>query len=349
VPNKGHRGTLLVPPDSDFSLRQVAVALRRWDWRPPVEGAPPGETQPDRIEQDGEDGAVRVYFGDWCLWVVRTASGRGAARVVVVTDPEPEQLPRESFPSEDAYWDYLDSLPDYPGFFQSCLDGLAARFPEVVAFCHFGAADEVGRDGLWWIDSSRPPDAPVPLPTHLAGWLARATLTEQDTYFEAAVRCPCGSERVEVHYPGQTHQPSGRDSPIPCTVQLAGLTGYDAYWFGLKAVCAACRQECVVFDSKLHGWDAVVVCSAATKARAAVVPRTPLVPWACLDCGATAHTCTIHLRLQTPKQFLNDTFEDTGFPMPLSRWPDTFGWFGTSIRCCGCGRQTDDWVGYETR
>ncbi len=64
------RSTLLIPAGSDFSLREVAAALRAWDWRRPVndfKNEPPGDTQPDRIEQDGDEGQVRVWFGDWCI------------------------------------------------------------------------------------------------------------------------------------------------------------------------------------------------------------------------------------------------------------------------------------------
>ncbi len=29
-------------------------------------------------------------------------------------------------------------------------------------------------------------------------------------------------------------------------------------------------------------------------------------------------------------------------------WPDGFGWFSMAIKCCGCGKETPEWISYET-
>ena len=340
------RAALLLPHTSGFTLREVSSLLRACDWRV-WEGGPPCDHLPDRIEQDGDDGEVRVAFGTWAIriWVYEHGARGVHARIETNKAPEEQCRDREDFPTEEAWEEYLHRTPYYFSFFESCLNALLSRFPEAAAFHYLDDWADVGRDGVWWNSWSDR----APPPTHLAGCLAPARVTDGGTLFEAAVRCSCGGERVEVHYHGKTHQPGGRSDPIPCTVQLPGLSGYDACWFGLKTVCPACRREQILFDSKLHGWDAVAASSAAARARAAALPRPPLVPWACLVCGATAHACEVRLRLPSPGGFLSDTFEDAGWPMPRSRRAEAFGWFGLSIRCCECGRQTDDWAGYETR
>lgn len=34
--------------------------------------------------------------------------------------------------------------------------------------------------------------------------------------------------------------------------------------------------------------------------------------------------------------------------MNKDRWPDGFGWFSMAIQCSRCGKETPEWVSYET-
>jgi hypothetical protein len=173
-----------------------------------------------------------------------------------------------------------------------------------------------------------------PVPSHLEGW---TTLTSvEDDWVKLAVRCPCGSERMEFHYPGQTHLV--RDEPIPCTVEIGG-----EWFFLIKAVCRDCRKEHVLFDSHFHGHDGFLFSSRGKKA---TLPRPPLVPWQCLKCGSVAHTGSVSIISDYKERYFEDGYGEEFGP---EHWPDAYGCFGMSIACCDCGHKTPGWVDYEAR
>ncbi len=66
-----------------------------------------------------------------------------------------------------------------------------------------------------------------PLPSHLAGWSGEVEI--EGHFVSAAVRCPCGSERLEFHGTGIAEEPD--DVVIPKSVELGG-----EWFFLVKAV-----------------------------------------------------------------------------------------------------------------
>jgi hypothetical protein len=112
------------------------------------------------------------------------------------------------------------------------------------------------------------------------------------------------------------------------------------YFFGVKAVCPQCRDECWVFDNQLCGWDRVV---ADREAEPRSGPRT--WPWRCLDCGSATHHGTVAYGRDETADFL----ERVRGRVPPDEWSDAYHWFSMALRGCGCGRETSPWVSYECR
>jgi hypothetical protein len=206
---------------------------------------------------------------------------------------------------------------------------------------HFEGVAAVPIGGGWWYRGDDKPTTPVP--SHLVGWLVQTEVLENTRYLEGTLACPCGSKRLEFHYPGTTHLACDTGIPIPCSAELPGSGDERVYWFGLKAVCAKCHREHLLFDCRLHGCDAFP--SSDRVARWAAQSRPRLWPWRCLMCGSVAHQGRVHFRFESPRDFLQ---ENEGRYRVESR-VDAFGWFGMDIKCWKCGEMTNGWVGYETR
>jgi hypothetical protein len=175
----------------------------------------------------------------------------------------------------------------------------------------------------------------LPIPSHLAGWVAPESF--EDEVVTASVRCPCGSDRLEFHHPGETHLRYGDGIPVPSSVKIG-----EEWFFIVKAVCATCRAEHVLFDSHFHGCNGFL--HPGTKG--AQLPRPRLWPWRCLACGSATHTGQVSI-----VEDYQDRYIEFGHARKFGadRWPDAFGWFNMSIQCCGCGQQTPGWVSYEAR
>src|SRR5262249_21641527 len=82
----------------------------------------------------------------------------------------------------------------------------------------------------------------VRVPSHLEGWVFAPTYRSDLPAVEAAVRCPCGGEVLECHYPGACHLSPRTGEPIPCTAELREPGGQGRWCFAVKAVCVACRR-----------------------------------------------------------------------------------------------------------
>jgi hypothetical protein len=265
---------------------------------------------PDRVTQAKDE--IRAYWGDW---VLRLAWEKETHRRRAVLESDPEE-------GENI---------------NHCLD-----CAEMILECFQGVAVLSHLNNRWFWRCAE--EGAVPIPTHLAGWVVRPESAEKDTYVEGMLRCPCGCEKMEYHYPGATHVPEGSaGTPVPCSVQVPDGRSGKRYWFGLKAVCTACGKRRVLLDSDRHGWNGFMGCH-ASPASEVKSPRPRLRPWRCLTCGGKAHAGAIHFRFEAPGDFLRKT--EGRFR--IERRVDAFGWFGMEIKCAGCGHETTSWVGFET-
>jgi len=91
----------------------------------------------------------------------------------------------------------------------------------------------------------------MPVPKHLRGIVVPRASDVDERPLSADVRCSCGGTAFELLYPGQTHELRGEI--IPCTAQISGR-----FFFVLRAVCAHCSSDHLLFDADLHGWDGLV-------------------------------------------------------------------------------------------
>jgi hypothetical protein len=303
----GYTATVYVADDSDFSFSTAAARLRARNWNSPVP-----------VVQEDADDTIHLYFGEWRLEIAWENGCKGR-RINVETDSVPDL-------------DEEDHIDDYV----ACVEVLIQQFRGVVAYSHVS--------GHWWWRERENKNAGAPVPSHVANWFVRAKVLDEGTYIEGQLRCLCASDCFEFHTAGVTQPSYNTGLPAPCSATLVGEDGEAWYWFGIKAVCASCRQECLVFDSHLHGCDAFGCVSPAFEEELNA-HRPRLTAWSCLKCGMLEHVGVIHFRIPYPEQFLEETEGRFG----VERHADAFGWFGMGIKCCGCGYETEDWTGYETR
>lgn len=173
----------------------------------------------------------------------------------------------------------------------------------------------------------------MPVPSHLVDCVAPKDSAIDQGPLDGDVRCPCGSGRFDLLFPGQTHEYQGET--IPCTAEINGK-----FFFLIKARCGRCQREHLLLDADFHGWNGFV-CHDANQAS---LPRPPLVPWKCLACGATEHEASVQIQTEGKDDFISES----GGAFDEDRWPDGFGWFSMAIKCTGCGRHTPEWISYET-
>jgi hypothetical protein len=173
----------------------------------------------------------------------------------------------------------------------------------------------------------------MPVPTHLKGLVVPREEAIDEKPLDADVRCPCGDEKFELLYPGQTHEYGGKT--VPCVAQIG-----ERFFLVLKARCAACSREHLLLDADLHGWNGFV-CHVPEQA---ATERPPLMPWGCRGCGERVHTGVMHIQTQGKQDFIDEAGED----FDADRWPDAFGWFSLDLTCCRCGKESEGLISYET-
>lgn len=173
----------------------------------------------------------------------------------------------------------------------------------------------------------------MPIPSHLTDCVAPKDITIDESPLDAVVRCHCGSSKFVLLFPGQTHEYRG--DTIPCTAQINGK-----FFFLIRARCVDCECEHLLLDSDFDGWNGFV----CHDPKQASIPRPPLVPWTCLSCGGTTHQASVQIQTEGKVHFVSES--DGKFDE--DRWPDGFGWFTMAIKCTGCGKETPEWVSYET-
>jgi len=180
-------------------------------------------------------------------------------------------------------------------------------------------------------DKSAASDA-MPAPTHLLGITDQRPEDCTPTEFVADLHCPCGGREFSLLYPGATQEWNGK--VYPCTAQID-----DRFYFLVRARCAACNDEHLVFDRDFHGWDGFVVHDESQ----AATPRPPLVPWQCSRCNSLAHRATVRVFGESQAFVMSESDGQ----VPPDQWQDAFGWITIETECVECGLGREDWVSYE--
>ena len=173
----------------------------------------------------------------------------------------------------------------------------------------------------------------MPVPSHLTDCVVPKDNALDESPLDARVVCPCRSQHFQLLFPGQTHEYAGET--VPCTAEIDRR-----FFFVVKAQCTACKREHLLLDSDFHGWNGLV----CHQSQQAALPRPRLIPWKCPSCNETEHEASVQIQTEGKEDFLTET--DGDFEAEL--WPDGFAWFSIAIKCVACGKETPEWVSYET-
>jgi hypothetical protein len=153
-------------------------------------------------------------------------------------------------------------------------------------------------------------------------------VSDDGTAIEGDLRCPCGSGRLEFHSAG--------------TCQLAPN---QRMAFAVRAVCPACGQSHVLFDSGLHGWDALW--HARTPAGPGHGKRPCSLPFAagrCRNCGGAAHRGRVRLTVVPD----DASFRRYAYGLGETQRIDAFTVITIDLECLRCGQPAPAWARYET-
>lgn len=175
-------------------------------------------------------------------------------------------------------------------------------------------------------------DAMMPTPRHLAEVLQRTPGDEGTRPVSGPVVCPCGSRAFHLFYPGSTTQYASE--LIPCTMDLERHS-----YLEIQARCTGCDSNHMLFDSDLHGFDAVI-----TQRRRGDDRRVKPIVWACSQCKGRSHSVNISITPIDKTQF----FSEFAREFDENMWPEMFEWITINIRCQNCHHIPKTWVSFET-
>ena len=173
----------------------------------------------------------------------------------------------------------------------------------------------------------------MPVPAHLQGIVVPKDSEIDESHLDGDVVCTCGSHRFVFFYPGETQEWQGEVTP--CTAKINGK-----FYFVVRTKCSSCAMEWLLFDKDFHGWDGFV-CHDNSQA---ALPRPQLVAWKCLDCGGNDHESTLQIQTEGKEDFVSEG--DGKFDEKC--WPEGFSWITISLKCVKCGKNSPEWVSYET-
>lgn len=157
----------------------------------------------------------------------------------------------------------------------------------------------------------------LPIPTHLQAILMPVGEDDGEYQVTGALRCSCGCEEFRVEWS------NGRRL--------------------VRALCAACGREYLVFDEGRHGWDGFVCGSDG-------LDRTQ--PWQrerCA-CGEDAFRVQVAIHSQGQDDFVAESglLQGPDDRFSPEDWVDAFEWITISLACPLCGAVQEGWVDAET-
>jgi len=172
------------------------------------------------------------------------------------------------------------------------------------------------------------------LPTHLAA-CSEALTTESPGEAHGSLRCPCGGVSFEI-----LHHDRGREEGARGPV--ATVSG-DVHEFVIAARCVRCAMSHLIFDARVHGYDALLGDAPGKRPES----RPAMETWTCLKCGGRTHRATFAVQLPDETEIQAMLEEERGGPPKPDTWYDAFFWFSMGVTCEACGLETPDFVEYE--
>ena len=106
---------------------------------------------------------------------------------------------------------------------------------------------------------------------------------------------------------------------------------------GVKARCAECTAEWLIFDCAKHGYDAFVGESAVS------VPESQWTDWHCPVCGGEIFRFRIAVEPADREELLADGFSEDAID-----FSEMFAWITIGLECTECHHSAESWVDMET-
>ena len=172
----------------------------------------------------------------------------------------------------------------------------------------------------FWPFGKKKVEMPIPVPadedavpTYLKPYFVQRQEKHDATQITGDVCCTCG-----------------------CTVFAARQSKDDDCVFRLT--CVDCRREILLFDARVHGWDALV-CHMPGEALQLgdVVAR-------CEKCAGERFHATVWVEPADKAEFVSCVEGE----LPDSEWVNAFTWFAAHLTCAECGCKIRDWADIET-
>lgn len=169
-----------------------------------------------------------------------------------------------------------------------------------------------------WPFNSKKSEVPVPceelpIPTHLRQYFIPVQEKCSMTEVTGDIRCTCGGMSFKAR----------RSGDYGCLFSLA---------------CTSCGKEILLFDSKQHGWDALV-CGMISEDDATIDCTEQ-----CAKCGCENFHTIVWIEACHREEFV----EDVPDGLTEADWVNAFGWFGAHLTCANCGHRARDWADVET-
>lgn len=151
------------------------------------------------------------------------------------------------------------------------------------------------------------------MPTHLKPFFVQQHGTGGEAQITGDIRCTCGCVTF-----GAKHS---KDDD--CIYHL---------------ICDHCKQDILLFDARVHGWDALV-CHMPGEAL-----QLGDVAARCEKCGSESFSTTVWIEPTDKAEFVSCVEGERSD----SEWVNAFTWFAAHLTCAQCGHKMRDWADIET-
>lgn len=171
----------------------------------------------------------------------------------------------------------------------------------------------------------------LPIPDHLKKFLQVDLEKSEGNELAGKLCCPCDGEKFKV------------------SVFAIGEEGFpevgsyqDDYAFVIRAMCATCGEDWLVFDLSKHGYDGFVCHEGVS------VPDSALKGINCSGCHGENFMVSLVIQIEDKEQFLEEIVQDDPFSFKKDDYVNAFGWIEISLKCGDCQQEIPAWVSLET-
>lgn len=168
--------------------------------------------------------------------------------------------------------------------------------------------------GFWNFGRKKPDvrGAEMSVPTHLKPFFMADPSRRSEPQIAGSIRCICG-----------------------CTSFAARCSRDDDCLYTLK--CDQCGQDVLLFDARVHGWDALVCHMPGECLNLGEITEK------CEKCGGERFTVEAWIEPAEKDEFISCVEGE----FPDEAWVNAFTWFATHLTCTRCGCKVRGWADIE--